>query len=383
MNKRFAIFYYSLPWVVIILQQYACWCQIGLTYDSHDYLQAARDLAQVKIPHNANGQLYIERPPLYPLLLSWGGRDQTVYASYLNALSLLLSLEILLFLASKLITSQTPKVLYALSLVMSTPLLMVSVFVWSEAFFLLLMAGHFWAFYYFLEKHKWKYLGLMIIMAFLFCLQRNPGIFFVLGMALSLRWVVSASWIQTLTYAICSGSGWLVWSVYAYSQKGFDYNPAWTSVGQDLAGNFYKHTEAVSAWFLPLAVPWGLRLSLFLLILILMGFIFWKKQADILMWKRKFISSLALIIFLYWGILIFMEAAYYSDISRFEAVIYPFFFLLLVKTLDTMWIKITKPSHKRLLIILLSVYLLYPVVRTLKNAQQWHQRNCLDAEKDS
>lgn len=113
---------------------------VGLSPDSATYIAAARSLLIGRGYLNHSGAPVFEFPPFYPTLIALGTLvwpDSISVARYVNALSF----GLIVFLSSRWLTRHSDSVLAALIgslfVLLSVPLISVSVFAWTECVFIL------------------------------------------------------------------------------------------------------------------------------------------------------------------------------------------------------------------------------------------------------
>ncbi|MDX2301412.1 MAG: hypothetical protein NW226_01375 [Microscillaceae bacterium] len=362
-----------------ILQQYGTFCSIGLTYDSLDYLHAAQDFAQGESMHNKNGSPYIERVPLFPILLSFLGDSKTLLASWINLLSLLLSLGIFFWLANEHIQSATIRVFFGLSLSFSTPLFLVGNFLWSEALFLAFLSLHFHFYALYLRSEKFLYILGMAGVAFLFCLQRNPGIFFVAGMVLVL--LIQDDFIRSLklsaVYLVIALSGWFWWSYHCYTIGGTDYHPTLRVLFQDVPGNLILHLTALTNWFMPTFFSFTLKILIFSGIALVLWLVWENFKENLVNYQAQFIRGIFFVSLFYLLCMVILERTVLEEVERYEALNYPALMLVAFVGMDLLWRNLgIKSSLRTVLLIGLVLWSLYPVVRSLNNVQLWHNNQC-------
>ena len=113
---------------------------VGLSPDSATYIAAARSLLAGRGYLNYTGNTIFEYPPLYPTLLALGSLvypDPISVARYVNALSF----GLIVFLSSRWLArhsdSVLPPLIGSVLVLLSVPLISVSVFAWTECVFIL------------------------------------------------------------------------------------------------------------------------------------------------------------------------------------------------------------------------------------------------------
>jgi hypothetical protein len=354
---------------------YSTWCQLGITYDSLDYLHAAQTWRDSQTLYNANGQIYLERTPLYPLILSCGGMP---WAKFLH----FLALGINLWLWSRISYQhfQTSYFRYWLltSLAVATPILLIHSFLWSEALFLGLLSAMIYGLKRYLQTANLIYFYALIMGGFGLCLMRNTGIFIIGGMALCALFT-KKSIIPILISTLISASGWIIWTIYAISQKSLQYHPLFRVLGQDFDLNIWESGFCVSAWFLPIQIPTYLRLIFLLFILTFIAYTFFRENSNKNEVNLLIIKYLLSIIIAYFGgVCILAQSNGIHEAERYWAVMYPLFFYLLGWSGERLYLNLSRIYWKQIFVVFLLIWLLYPFSRTLKNTAQWHQVNCTE-----
>ena len=168
MKKIIWIFFCLL--LVASLHRYSQSCGIGKTYDSENYVWASNTYTEKGILANKDSTLFLQQPPLFPLILALSKPYQILFASWLNTFCLLGTVCIWLILAGKLLKDKILWAVYAICLACATPLYLVHQFLWSEPIFLFLVSVHFWTFEQYTTKKKAVFWRLMLLCSFLFCL---------------------------------------------------------------------------------------------------------------------------------------------------------------------------------------------------------------------
>lgn len=376
MNKT-GPFYFQLIvglLTVVACQQYAIYCQIGITYDSMDYLAAATSFREKGILLNQDGSLYLERTPLFPLLLAFLGENALQKSVYLQAF-FLAAFCLIYFIMGKILIRQTVmRMLYFLSLVFGTSNLLISSFLWSEPLFVLLLGLHFYClFHWILSKNRHFFLWL-IVFAFLFCLQRFAGAFFVIATALSAYRMKVFDGKQGFFYLLFSLLGWMAWLAYWIIQKQSDFLTPLQTLNANVWEGPLIYLEVIGTWLAPLALPLGIRLFLATCLLALLS-LFYFKKSQYKKWNA-FEKIIAVNLFTYLIALILLKNLGFHEAERFMAVIYPLSFLLLFLAIEKLELN---SLRKYLLYGCVVLWMAYPILRTLKNVQFWHQNNCKSA----
>lgn len=364
--------------LAVVLYTYANYCGLGLTYDSKDYLYAAETFAKNLELRNADNGLYVERSPIFPVFLSFLGQNRLFLSLYVNGLFLFFSLWLLYQVSSKLFQSNSILYLFLLSQSFSIAHLLTHSFLWSEPLFLILLTLSLIYLYQYFENYNSKYLVYMFFLSFVFALERNTGIFFIAGMALSIFLLSSKKVFlhHSIVYFILSSSGWIIWTVRSILTKGSDFHPAKEAMFQNFFINIYHYSNVLSAWLLPLSLPYIFRLIILILLITFSAYFFWENSKKIQKSQLLFIKSLVVIYGVYTLALLSLENVGYHESERYFAIVYPAFFILIFIALEILYLKIRTKSYKKILILIMTLWLVYPLWRTGKNVKFWHDHRC-------
>lgn len=351
---------------VFITHRYTQSCGVGKTYDSENYVWASNTYAERGILENKDGALFLQQPPLFPLILSLAKPHQITFSSWLNTCCLLGTIYIWLVLAGKVLTNNISWSLYALCLTFATPLYLVHQFLWSEPIFLLLLSLHFWAFEQYTTHKKVFYWWLMISCGFLFCLQRSIGFTFILGTAAGLYFLANEKRYRTFIYLFISCSGIILWFLYILNYKTVTEFANTYGIQDNTQSGVKLLVESFGLWFLPAKSPQIatilITLGLFLGVLRSLILSFSTKK------KSVFLQSIVYSIFFY-IVILGIKKSDFSDTERFIGILYPLILLLLFYNL---------PNSKNYIIILIYICLgtVYPVIRCFKNVLFWKEVQC-------
>ncbi len=330
---------------------------MGITYDSQNYLHASKTFLEKGILLNKDNTIFNQQPPLFPVILSFFSPKNENFAFYFNIFQifcLIFTINIWLKFSKIIFKNNIFYHLFALSLCFATPLYLVHHFVWSEPFFLLLLSLDLYVFQKFLEKEEKKYFDkeiiLMIILGFLYCLQRNTGVFFVFAKIVCyLSPLTPKGGTETfkeftqnfpkklglmLFYGFFASLGWLIWFLVIYFMPKNENNAqvlGHFSWNIDVWKVFFYNGKDIlvsfSTYFFPLPlVEKGGFLLKFFVLLVLFSLVFFAK-------KTKILGLIALIYTSF--LLLFVPD--FSDAERYLAVIYPLFLLVLYENLKELF----------------------------------------------
>ena len=318
----------------VVLQWYSHSGGLLTTFDSCTYLSAAESFKANFTFVGIDGQPYTYWSPLFPMVLSLFGS-----AWYWIQLLLTAWIGVLVVIQTrKIIEDPSLQLICQASILLGIHLLLIGTFLWSELLFLLILL-------HFMMAVERKQFVAAIILGFFLCLQRNAGLFFVIAAAL---WYWDAR--KSILLFILSSSGFIVWNIYSSAATENTYF-------QWMPHNFEMMIKAMMTSIAPLP---GV-----LFIVVLIGLAFFLKTDP-----KTRLMAIMLIIYLAG-----MAALFHLDVSdgdRYAAVVIPFFMMLVFRAIEIIASKQT-PATRKLLIILVACWLVYPAARTLKNAPQWHK----------
>lgn len=256
--------------ILVISSKYG----IGISPDSACYISIAENV------NDCNGYAIYDLepavawPPLYPTLLAIGkylNLDYKVWARVLGVflfglLVYMVSIQIFVRLRNPALQAAA-----ILAVVLSTPLIHVSQFAWSESLFILLTTLFLFRIEKSYESHSWKDVFSLSLLAALACLTRYVGVtlvIFYLSWLLFLKVEFRKKLAYGSAFLVTSLAPLLVWLYRNYILTG-------TLTGErgDSATPFFKnvgHTaDTLSTWFLPASISFDTRIVLTGVIVIL------------------------------------------------------------------------------------------------------------------
>jgi len=347
---------------------YSVWCGLGLTFDSYNYLSAARAIAEGRPMVTQLGVKYVAQPPLFPAVLSlWNGN--LLATKVFNIILLAGTLCLIWKLIHFGLHGIGYKIFACFSVFLSTPLILVHSFLWSEALFLFLIQFAVVTLYFFYQTKRRRLLFVLVVLSLLLCAQRNAGIFIVSGIFLGLFLNGSSvkERIVLVGALLISVTGFFFWNLRGYLTEGGDFLDG--GYLQDFGGNFLRYSSAIGVWFLPPTVnSFFLIFAGFfsLLVVISLLFRFTPATDNGLLFKH-----LAIIIVVYLIGFIILGRPVESDIERFLSGIFPIYLVVVVRGIERIQIR-----GKKWIILPLSAMLLYGLVRAGNNANRWHESRC-------
>jgi hypothetical protein len=351
----------------ICIQLYSSFCNLLLTDDSRNYLSAARSFSANGEFLSPDGSYFVAWPPLFPLLLSWFS-DPLSSWMMINVL-VKIAIGILIYLISKrFLTGISIQLVFTLICLCGVHLTLISVFLWSELLFLLLLLVNFlvavsW------KNSVWKLL-ILLFTGFLLCLQRNAGVFFV---AAFFVWILlddeeplkQRLW-TSLMFAGFSLSGWVLWMLHIHSVSD-EFNFAAFHFLEHPFQNAYLISSRIGKlWTFGPEWLTGVVGSLTI------GgpcFILWEEIK-----KKRNHQLLFLIIIAYTCGLTSLGQLDPHDVDRLISVVVPLLYLLGFMAIN----KLVGDQIRRLYIAIaiLILWSVYPLSRTAQNARLWHNQSC-------
>ena len=367
---------------------YANACGLYSTHDSKFYLQAARMMQEEGRFGMFYSAVFSHWPPLYPFILSFFAQLPALY-TILHTSCLLLSFGLWLSMGRQILRKSYARNLYAALLSLSTPWLLVSHFVWSEAVFILLFSAYTYFLLRFMATEKSLFLVTATPFAFLLPWQRVAGVFVFMGVAAGVLLfffpLFKKHWQKWVLHGLLSSSSFLSWFAYTtFILEGRSLREALgaAAIAASILQSVQEYLQIFSRWLVPEMVPdlfsFGLVVA-FLLIPIF--FIDRDTQRGRIM---GFLWSMMLVyLFLYISApAISAEVGGIDETERFLSVIYPVFFLSLLFSVEQFSAS-KKPKLKMALLIFTVLWLLYPTTRFIKNAHFFHVRKCQQSAKFS
>ncbi|WP_020532271.1 hypothetical protein [Flexithrix dorotheae] len=369
-NILYKYFEYIFIPVLILIYLFATECGIRRTNDSLYYLAAAKSFASSFEFMGPDNEPYILWPPLYPIILSFFQPDPHGFLRVFNLICLIASLFVWNKIGQKYLPLGWGK-FYFLLMTISTPFIMVHLFVWSEPFFLILSGVYILVFQKFMEEGKTKMILYAIPFGFLMVLQRTTGLFIITGFFIGLllfdrRLLLKNIW-AILIHGILVISGWCGWLIYNFYIRGEQEAVFFFSNTPRNPENAKIYFSSIATYFLPLQIPGAVYL-----VWIGLGILFILFS---LHFKLPVFHKVMWIVFLlYMSSLLTMH---FNDAHRYPVIIMPFFLLSVIFQVYKLKGKLGKVGEK-ILIAGLGLWFIYPVVRIIYHTFHWHEINCMN-----
>ena len=343
---------------------------LGFTYDSVHYLKKSIIFAENHSLQEIGFNGLFPFQSLEIVLLSFFGDHALIVMKYLHALLLGGAILMHLIIAKDFFKNRKTLAYYAGTLVFSTPLLMVHCFLWTEPLFIFFVSLQWYLLWRFFQHKTLQTLIFILLISILYCLQRKAGMLFSLGLVLAFITNFVSSKKQILVILIFLALSIII----LYGELGTSNLIGELPVLSSFPVNLKNYSNALSAWIFPLPLNYWIRTGLFISISVFVGFIFWKTLPKIPTEKKTYITSIIIIILTYLVIRHFYFRPHFHEADRFLAPIYPGIFFLFIFVIEHVVLKTRQSIVKLILPVLMALWLTYPVIRTLKNAQLWHNR---------
>jgi hypothetical protein len=354
----------------IALQGYGHACGLILTSDSYQYLSAALSFKASGNFLSPDGSYYTYWPPLFPVILSFFDNPEHALI-WIHVLARIFIGLFIYFLANKFLEKNIIKIFFLVVSLCSVQMMMISVFLWSELIFLLLLLLAVYCALRMKESSIY-FLGLLLF-SFLLCLQRNAGAFIIPAVSLWIFLDSDLTWKERITKSailMMSGlAGLFLWNIY---------------ISFFIPSNFYfyKHNffmdsvlnfSTLSTPLIRLFVPGAEILATFFGVILFLVVVVYVVKAD---HSNRHLQLLGLLILFYWiGLMVMVKLDGYET-DRYLSVVIPFVYVMSFCAVERGF-KNVNSRWQWLAVILLCLWTIYPVVRSVKNVLAWNERSCL------
>jgi hypothetical protein len=321
-----------------------------LTYDSWDYIHASESATIYFSGRNTDGHTYLYRPPALPLYLHFF-QDQVNAVKWLNAICYILSLWICFFITRELKFERTFSALFIILVACSYPWLQNHFFVWSEppfsAFLLLLV-------WILIKEKSWIWITILLVILFFI---RKAGTFICFGtilVVLAQREYKKSILIGSVLFPII-----VSWELLSSSYS--DVSPSQKIFSDLVIQSRWFYADAFSAWFLPENINLLIRLGILFLLIFIAAF--FRKDVLIQLATGKKIKTIIILTATYLTfILLLTGASEFSEADRYLSVMLPLTMLIFMAAIRSVYLQ---ASNKKYFLILLILWMMYPVIRTL------------------
>ncbi|WP_291723523.1 hypothetical protein [Bernardetia sp.] len=365
--------------LLFFFQIWSTWKGVGKTFDSWHYLKAAQNLVQHQ--EFIQDKSYTTWALGFPFLLTIF-KDSVL----LNLLCIVGTYTFFFSLSEKLFEKTATKWWLTLVFAFSTPLYLIHHFVWSEAPFVLFLVGCVWSFYFFAKNNfSKKYAFLFCLFGFLFMSMRNAGLYFIAAINLGILFFYLFPSIKkqksfflsiyknpytriSILFTLFSSISIWFWWFRAKPTTAGKFATMYSLAERTLAEEIMNYSDILSRWFVPPAIPLTIRMLLlfvvFILSLAVLVSVF--RNSENKNHYFQFVSFLSWVISFYLIGMLITRTGMRVDAERYLAILYPFLALFLGYILE----KINVKNHLKYTLAFL--WLIYPLLRTLKNIIFWN-----------
>ncbi len=276
---------------------------------------------------------------------------------------------LIILIARKHLSGDFYRTLYITISLFSVSLLMIHVFLWSEALFLSLFLLYVLLMERYLVSSTWENLIILILLINIMCLQRNAGMLVLIGTILFLFLERRGNPVKTLVLLLLGPVSFFSWNFYSSYMFSDGFNFIDHDYFQGFLHNLLDILRVVTAWFVPGFIPWAVRIAFFILIFILMV------RIRVFRWivKAPLTRMLFYPVLTYTLLISCIGRLDYYEIDRYLSFIFPLVVLVIVVLIENVSIK---RNIKRIMVVLIGVWAVYTVARGIKNAHDWHKRSC-------
>jgi hypothetical protein len=351
--------------LALLLEGYARKCGFLLTSDSLQYLSAAKSFGATGVFLSPDGSRYAYWPPLFPMLINLF--DDPLQGVWMLHTGCKLAIGVLVYkISCYYLRDFATRATFIFAVLLGLHLLLISVFVWSELVFATLALALFLVST--CPTGRWR-TSLLFVLGFLLCLQRNAGVFWIVGLCVA-SLVKEGVSIKSLRFNalffLVATSGFWVWNGYNTWMISADFAFYQQTFLRALSGNAQIAGTSLAAAFVPATSHafWGV---LFALLFTLACVGVWRFRTHALA-QPICLALVYCLGFIAMGPLDGYEADRYFFIIPW---------LLYLPVLRLVEVARTRFSvSTALVVVFLLVGSAYPISRTLRNAHRWHERSC-------
>jgi len=361
-QKYFWLLFSLLVALGICCLVYSTGGELLFTFDSYQYWAAAKSFSLTGKFLNAQGMPLAYYPPLFPFVLSFFSSIQ--YYFICLVLLFILNAYLMVRIILGLEYSKTVALLAVAFYLTHVNVYLIGSFLWSEMLFLSLLFLLFILYKKIKTELNFKYLIVFGLVAMLLCLQRNIGLFILIGwsfIALKdfIRYKNGKLLVAKAVCIIIAITPNCLWNIYHITTHGEHYQlteiPLFTDIYLNLnltATYLLKVFAPIDAIHLPAYVLIGLAL---LLLIVLYR------------WGN---ANINIIITSYIVLLSFTAAEHYGIDERFLAVVIP----LVIINMAILVSKLQWRGRELIISGILVLLLVYNGYRTAQNVSMWHKR---------
>lgn len=350
--------------IILILQSISNWHGLTLTTDSYYYLELASSIKAQQSLTKVNP--YFPFQTLLPYLIYWLDKVDVNLISIVYILSPIFIYLINMKVGRELFKSKYTLIFYSVSLVFSTPLYLVHSFLWTEPLFILCLSAMWLCVFKYMKKQsKFMILPIMVL-AILLCLSRKAGILFI---GFGSFFVLLFSSVKWKFFRPLLAIVFIIFALFFYGYLGETNYIGERPTTSGFLIHFEGYTNSLSTFLLPRVVPYGPRVVAFTAALIYALTVIVSGQLD--SFKRRFLYTSSSVVALYFLTRLFYFRPDVSEMDRYLSPVYPILFAIIAMGIDGLTRLPIKKFHILKIIVLL--WFLYPITRTIKNIALWSQ----------
>jgi hypothetical protein len=359
-----------LLFISVGLEFYGRACGFLKTSDSLQYLSAARSFHESWKFLSPDGSYYSYWPPLFPIILSYF-KDPEIALIWINITCKIILVWVLLRIARSFIESVTLTIIYLAASLLGVHMAMVSVFIWSELIFMMLIFLN--AYCVLRLKDRWSYFYWLLVTGFLACLQRNAGLFWISGVSVWLLTDPSLSLkIRIVQSGVCflgCTIGMWAWNIYNTFFLPADFSFYKHDFFAYTFSNLKSTLGTYGKMIIPLSGSIGMLIGMLFFLAVLSQ---WVLKAKV----NRNIHFFGIVLMFYsLGFLIMPGRLDFFEMDRYFSVVTPITYLFIMLMVQEN-IQRVKPVIRVGLYIAVLIWLGYPLTRTYKNIKAWHERSC-------
>lgn len=345
----------------------------AITNDSVDYMAAALSIREGML--RADGTIFYQWPPLYPILLSPAqitGINVITYAAIFNGLVLALNITLSLFIARSIIKNKIILLFLIILLCFSIPLIQIHIMVWSEPFFITLVLINIIFIKRYFENPDTRNLLVLIFIGILLFLQRKSGFIFSGATLLFLIFHRNSKFSHWIPYLILCFIPVILWFQRKVSISGKYFGHSELKPEKFFV-NIEDFSNTFTSYFFPMPVPLWIRVILLILLFIILVFLLRKKIKERLINFYLFISVSFIVIYYVFIItgLIYIQISEEID-DRILIPVYSLVLICLSYFLDKIYDFYKNKIVRSILIFIIFSWLVYPVTRTVYHVHRWN-----------
>ena len=339
---------------------------MNFTADSKHYINVAQQIYQNGFITIWKNEQLVYWPPLYPIVLSFIIETESFYS--LKILHFLLAVSILTIwekISIDILKNSRRHLVFMVFLSISTNFLMISVFIWSELLFLMLLSFMILCINNYIKSANSNWLLISILPAFLMLIQRNAGIFVITAIYLSLfvfKIFTKKNISLALVCYLTSISGFLVWNIKTIIVEERPYMIAELVPYFTLTTNFNLLVNEIGSIFYPSYFIYPFSILISCILIIYTSYIIFNLDNDV------FLKILLLSALLYLSIWIIIPGDP-SNMGRFISIAAPMILLSVVKVIFTVSEVFSVSKNIKFLII--GVFIFYSSLRITNNSLLW------------